>query len=129
MEKSQIFKYFQSNSEIPKAGDDTVVGILPKGISDVKALFDGLYNVLSLPGYFGFNWNALLDCLRDFHWLTEKTIILVHEEIPQLPKDDLWEYLDVLFECINGCKENEDHELIVMFPEHSKDQINRILSQ
>lgn len=127
MKKSQIFKYFEKNAQIPKAGDDTFVGVLAKGISDVTALFDALFNILLLPGYFGFNWNALSDCLRDFHWFNEKTIILVHEEVPQLLNDDLWEYLDVLHECVKDWGDDEKHEFIVMFPDDCRDQIVNML--
>ncbi len=123
MQRSSIFKYFDNNTHIPKAGVDTFIGILPKGISDVITLFDTLFNILLLPGYFGFNWNALSDCLRDFHWFNEKTIILVHEEIPQLSNNDFGEYLDVLHECVKDWGYDEDHELIVMFPEDCKSQI------
>ncbi|MFR9164902.1 MAG: barstar family protein [Dysgonomonas sp.] len=34
---------------------------------------------MRFPNYFGFNWNALLDCLRDFDWIEEKYIILIHD--------------------------------------------------
>ncbi len=30
-------------------------------------LFEDFFYSLWFPGYFGFNWNALYDCLRDFH--------------------------------------------------------------
>ncbi len=123
MTKSKVFKYFNNNSQVPKAGNDTFIGILPKGISDVTELFESLFNILLLPGYFGFNWDALSDCLRDFHWLKEKTIVLVHEEMPQLSNDDLWEYLEVLYECITDWGDDEEHSLIVCFPEDCKGRI------
>lgn len=121
--KSRCFKYFGNSSLIPKSRSDNFVGILPKGICDVTALFEALFNILLLPGYFGFNWDALSDCLRDFHWLKEKTIVLVHEDIPQLTDHDLWEYLDVLHECVADWKGDEEHILVVWFPEDSKGRI------
>ena len=123
MTKSNVFKYFDNNSQIPKAASDTFIGILPKGISDMTELFEALFNILLLPGYFGFNWDALSDCLRDFHWLKEKNIVLVHEEMPQLSDDDLWEYLDVLYECITNWGDDEEHRLTVCFPEDCKGRI------
>lgn len=127
MKKSQIFKYFEIYSQIPKETNDIFVGIMPKGISSVTYLFNALFNTLLFPGYFGFNWDALSDCLRDFNWLNEKTIILVHEDLPQLLNEDLWEYLDVLHECVNDWSGDQDHELIVMFPDHCRAQIDDML--
>ena len=121
--KSLVFKYFEDYAQIPKTGGDTFVGILPKSISDVTVLFDALFDILLFPSYFGYNWNALSDCLRDFRWLKEKRVILVHEEIPQLLNDDLWQYLDVLHESIKDWGDDEDHKLIVMFPEATRKQI------
>lgn len=123
METSGVFKFFEDNAQIPKSGIDTFVGILPKETYDTKTLFDALFDILLLPGYFGYNWNALSDCLRDFHWLNQKQIILVHEELPQLSDSDLWEYLDVLSKCVNDWGNSEDHELVIMFPEAYRDQI------
>jgi hypothetical protein len=127
MKKSKAFKYFERNSQIPKKKNDIFVALLPKGISNLTSLFDELFNIFSFPGYFGFNWDALSDFLRDFHWLNEKTIVLVHEELPQLLNDDLWEYLDVLYCCVTDWSDDHDRELIVMFPDHCKDQISGMI--
>lgn len=92
------------------------VAILPRGLSDVDSLLDALDDRLSLPGYFGFNWNALSDCLRDFHWISERRIVLVHEDLPDLGRDDLAIYLDVLEEAVNDWGPDEDHQFEVVFP-------------
>jgi RNAse (barnase) inhibitor barstar len=123
LKKSKVFKYFDNSSQIPKAASDTFIGTLPKGISDVTELFEALFAILLLPGYFGFNWDALSDCLRDFHWLKEKTIVLVHKELPQLSEGDLWEYLDVLYECITDWCDDEEHMMAAWFPEDCKGRI------
>ncbi|HAW77396.1 MAG TPA: hypothetical protein DCW74_16890 [Alteromonas australica] len=127
MKKSQVFNYYENSTGLPQGGDTTFVGVLPCGISDLDGLFDALSSTLSLPEYFGANWNALSDCLRDFHWLKEVIIVLVHEEVPRLPGDDLWEYLDILCECIKDWGGSEEHQFRVMFPEHGRQQISDIL--
>lgn len=35
-------------------------------------LFNKLSEVLKFPDYFGKNWNALYDFLRDFNWIEKK---------------------------------------------------------
>jgi RNAse (barnase) inhibitor barstar len=47
-------------------------------INSKEELLKELNIKLKFP-YFGFNWDALYDLLRDFHWIDQKGIILVHE--------------------------------------------------
>jgi hypothetical protein len=35
------------------------------GVTNAPAFFDGIAAAMALPDYFGKNWDALLDCLRD----------------------------------------------------------------
>jgi Barstar (barnase inhibitor) len=84
------------------------------------------------PGWFGRNWDALLDCLRDFSWVTERRIVVIHEDLP-LSNDarELRIYLEILQTAVNDWKEVRkgpfaelpkewppfvEHELLVAFP-------------
>ena len=85
--------------------------------SDGKsALFEQLKDRLRLPDYFGMNWDALLDCLRDFNWIEEHGIVLVHDDLPTLSEENLKIYLQILFEAIQDWKEGEEHYLKAVFP-------------
>ncbi|MCP4540434.1 MAG: hypothetical protein GY832_25120 [Chloroflexi bacterium] len=120
MSDNNIF-VFGNESDIVRA-DDLVVRI-PASISDFSVLFAAYYDQLELPGYVGQNWNALSECLRDLSWVEQRRVIIVHEESPQLSAADTTEYVDVLRECAADWKPDEEHELIVLFPRHCRDDV------
>lgn len=48
-----------------------------------RALFGVMRRFLQLPDYFGGNWDALHDCLRDCSWLPTGTeVVLRHTSLP-----------------------------------------------
>lgn len=87
------------------------------GISSKEELFKQLSDKLEMPDYFGYNWDAISDCLRDFHWIKQQKIILVHDDFPQLNEHELSTYLQVLFEAVQDWKDGEEHSLEIVFPE------------
>ncbi|THA81764.1 hypothetical protein E6U81_23225 [Streptomyces sp. A0592] len=46
-------------------------------MADTDAVFRSFYDGLRLPDHFGWNWNALSDCLRDLHWLPADHRVLI----------------------------------------------------
>lgn len=95
--------------------------------SGKEDLLNKLSVALNFPDYFGFNWDALYDYLRDFHWIDKKGIVLVHSEFPILSDEILKIYLEVLVDTIQDWKEGEEHYFKVVFPEQSKQLIEEIL--
>lgn len=47
---------------------------------DADGVFTQLYEHLRLPGYFGWNWDALRDCLQDLSWLTATHFLLTIDD-------------------------------------------------
>jgi molybdopterin-guanine dinucleotide biosynthesis protein A len=84
---------------------------------------------LSFPGYFGFNWNALSDCMRDFHWVSQRHIFLVHEDLPALSNADLMQYIEVLDESVLSWKTKKNHSLVVVFPESCRRRIEQVADE
>lgn len=121
------FGFFE---KLPSFGDEQdFVAHIPASISGSKAIFDALYEQLRLPNYFGFNWNALSDCLRDLSWIDQHRVVLVHYDLPNLGRADTFTYLDVLRECINSWKPGESHQLIVLFPSTVQSRVLGILKE
>ena len=85
-------------------------------INNKEKLFKQMGEKLNFPSYYGHNWDALSDCLTDFHWIIEVKIILVHDECPQLNEKDLFTYLQILSDAIEDWKVNQRHILEVIFP-------------
>jgi hypothetical protein len=55
------------------------------GVKDESGLLSKLARDLNFPDYFGMNWNALIDCLRDLSWLSPRGVLVVLEN-----SGDLW---------------------------------------
>ncbi|HVA48799.1 MAG TPA: barstar family protein [Pirellulales bacterium] len=109
-------------------GDDLIAHV-GSGIRTRAKLFSILRHELRLPDYFGENWDALFDCLRDLSWIKQRRVVILHSELPQLGADDLWVYLDLLSECIKDWKPADDHPLIVVFPEAARQVVSAMVQQ
>ena len=96
------------------------------GINSKNELLKQYNDKLLFPDYFGFNWDAFLDMLCDFHWIEQQQIVLVHDDLPVLDKKELNIYLEILLDAIKSWEnweENEKHSIEVVFPESGKNLI------
>lgn len=103
------------------------VGRVPAGVSDKEQLMRVLEEALRLPDYFGRNWDALSDCLRDLSWLPPGRVHLVHDAVPDLLPKDLRSYVDVLATAVADWKPQESYELVVIFPEGDRHRVLELL--
>jgi hypothetical protein len=70
--------------------------VLPIRLESKTALLEFLNVALSFPPYFGFNWDALNDCLADVALGPEK-FALVHRDLPlESDPGDQRVYLEIL---------------------------------
>jgi len=92
------------------------VARIPADLRSKQELLRALSRELEFPDYFGHNWDALDECLRDFWWIKQRRVVIVHRDVPQLSPDELAIYLDVLRSAIEDWKPGDDHELVVVFP-------------
>jgi Barstar (barnase inhibitor) len=72
------------------------------GVANKKQFFAACAKQLKLPSYFGGNWDALADCVRDFNWLAGKGYVVClsgQEKFAKSAADDYLTALDVLAEA------------------------------
>lgn len=118
----EIEKIFNFGKHVDSLNDGKIVK-LPGDIASKRQLLQAYYDAMELPGYFGFNWDALSDCLRDLSWIDSHRVIIIHEELPAIEKTSLKNYLHILQESILDWRSGEDHQLIVVFPLEAKQTV------
>ena len=63
-------------------------------------LLRALAKGLKFPDYFGWNWDALDECVRDLSWLgDQQSIVLVHKHVPLSDYQQRQTYLAILKEA------------------------------
>jgi len=117
---------FRFGSSVPRGAH---VARVPSGIDSKSALFRALVPALALPDYFGANWDALEECLKDLAWIEKKTVALVHEELPALPRKELATYLSILSDSVHDWKDGEEHDLVVVFPAKARKALETLASR
>jgi len=113
-------------TDTPSLSAEAFVARIPAGLTNAEALLQSVYEQARLPGYFGLNWDALSDCLRDLHWVEYQEVILLHSDLPGLPPHDLRTYLEVLAECVASWAPGEEHSLKVIFPSAARLQLAKL---
>ncbi len=89
---------------------------VPASAASKGALLDALSVGLSFPDYFGRNWDALEECLRDLAWLPAGRVVIVHEKLPPLDSSSLKTYLSILKGAVEKWRPSDERELVVVFP-------------
>jgi RNAse (barnase) inhibitor barstar len=102
--------------------------IVPASIASEKELFDTLASLLDFPDYFGENWDAFSECVRDLSWLSPGRVVLVHVDIPLINDvANARTYLAILGRAVHKMSTSEDHPLSVAFPAEYHEQIDWLL--
>lgn len=115
---------FHSDESMP----DKDVGVLvrvPFGITDKYELLKSLGTQLRLPEYFGFNWDALDECLADLSWLEKEPIVIWHDDLPLSSNSkESTQYVRILAGVYEG---GTQKTVIVSFPDRVKEKIRSLM--
>lgn len=120
-----VFKF--TDKSVCYVSNEVFLARVDPAIVDTDELLRSLYYLLWFPGYFGFNWNSLYDCLCDLDWIVETKVVIVHGSLPSIPDSDLCIYLGVLKDSILDWNDDERHQLEVVFHEKDKETIEKLL--
>ncbi len=105
-------------------GKGMLVVEVPAGISDKKDLFDFYAKEFRFPDWFGRNWDALFDCMKDITMQSYARIMIRHKDVPFADaSNDREAYLKVLLfvEVLhNG-------GLVVAFPDETLCEVDDML--
>lgn len=88
-----------------------------------KALLEALALALRFPGYFGHNWDALEECLRDLSWIEARRVRIVHTVTPPFAA-----YVAVLRAACEAWGEGDPHQLEVVFPSVERRRVEQLLA-
>ncbi|MET9426113.1 barstar family protein [Streptomyces sp. NPDC003036] len=74
---------------LPLSGRFYVAHLEGQELPDEFSAFQNLQESLQFPEYFGWNWNAVYDCLRDLQWLSsDHHVVIIKSAERALSEDD-----------------------------------------
>jgi len=116
--------------DLVPAGPGVAVARIPSKIRLKSQLLRILAQQLKFPEYFGHNYDALEECLRDFSWLPGVTkIAVVHTDLPvSQSRGPRAMYLSILAETVAYWNSHSEIQFEVYFPERVRGEIARTLA-
>jgi len=101
---------------------------IPRGVTSKQALLAALAQGLRLPDYFGWNWDALEECLRDLSWLSAgREVVIEHAGLP-LRGRSRRTYLQVLDAVARRWRERSERRVRIVFRASHERAIKRALA-
>lgn len=102
---------------------------IPAGITNKRILLRHFARSLKFPKYFGWNWDALDECLRDLSWLTDpKPIVVIHHDLPFRAGEDRRKiYLHILRDQIQAHEGTDLPVIEVVIGMAVRDDVERLI--
>lgn len=97
---------------------------VPSGIRSKKELLRLLGASLNFPDYYGVNWDAFEECIRDLSWLPDGNVVIKHNDLPvENDEDSVQTYLAILRDAVAKWSDCEERNLISVFPIQLKSRV------
>jgi RNAse (barnase) inhibitor barstar len=101
-----------------------IVVRVPAGIRSKQKLLNVLADKLRFPRYFGHNWDALEECLRDLSWLPAgRPVAIVHEDLPFGERSDHRRTYVAILQSVAQSAKPEGRVLSIVWPAALRDEI------
>lgn len=99
------------------------------GLQTRTSLLRALSSALRFLDYFGANWDALDECIRDLSWLPDGDVMLSHEDLP-LTQDRvaLLTYLSILQSAVAEWHADGTRKFLLQFPLDAEPIVRRVWS-
>lgn len=81
--------------------------------------------VMNFPNYFGYNWDALYDCLLDLDWIEQ--VYIIHNEPIELSEGDRKTYLEVLISTVLEYRKFDTHKIMVFLDSKDKEEFETLI--
>jgi RNAse (barnase) inhibitor barstar len=120
------FVFINNISELNENLYEKIINIRKK-IKNKRELFNLFSTTLDFPSYFGKNWDALYDCLCDLNWITEKSLLMMHQDVPFKSSKEQETYLKLLLDVVNHWEKIKVIKFCVAFPYDCKDNVEKVL--
>jgi hypothetical protein len=112
---SHSFEYLDDISGF--RAPDSFVAVLGGRLRRKADLLRALAIGLKFPDYFGWNWDALDECMRDLSWLPDPGgVVLAHKQLPLDDDQQRRTYVDIL----KGALVAHEGSLRVIFPKATR---------
>lgn len=104
---------------------------VPIGTRTKEALLEALAERLRFPDYFGVNWDAMEECIRDLSWLPTGPVVVKHSDLPLVGDvTGQKKYLSILAGAVEKkwvVPGQRLRDLVVVFPPDTREQISWLL--
>jgi RNAse (barnase) inhibitor barstar len=105
--------YTEFLSELNKNMPSTTYVGLIHGVNIInnKTLLKTLNDMFKFPSYFGYNWDALEECINDLNWLHFKSYILILENVDkmQLSENDMQTFIKIITKAAGEWMEGRNY--------------------
>lgn len=115
--------HFQCSETWRDGRPDDAAFFVPPEIMRKEDLFAAYDAGMTFPWYFGNNWDAFNDCIKDRSWIPNQRVLVRHCDLPLASKpSDLRIYLEILTDAVlernvqKGPHVPRAPALIVLFP-------------
>jgi RNAse (barnase) inhibitor barstar len=117
------FLFFNTFDDFKKDMTSRLVKI-PRNIREKHDLFESYYTQLSFPSYFGYNWDALYDCMIDLGSITEDVVMLIHEDVP-FANDPInrKKYFELLKDICSNWEKISSRTTLIYFPKNCLNEL------